>query len=261
MSKIGIIFCAYNTVEYVADSLTPWQQAQADKLCGNEWLISVVNVPFAQYKEMNLPEDGTRDFLKEEFNKFRIDYLFTEPEYVEEAVARNLALQPLLEAKCDIIIAIDSDEIFTIGQIESIFNFIELNKFESWFSISYKNYVFNKNTYLTDPFTPPRIFRVKTNGCTLRRFFYDNDIVFQLDVSGQMISYKELPNKVIPATICFCRHMTWLNNETSRRKIEYQSRRQGWVCSFRWDEKEGLKFNEEFYLTRGMMLPSISKEN
>ncbi len=258
--KIGLIYCAYNTIEYVEDTLKPWQQSQADKLGNHEWLISVVNVPFTQYKEMNLPEDGTRAFLREEFNKFRIDYLFTEPEFVEEATARNLALQPLLEAKCDTIIMIDSDEFFTIQQIANIFEFIKLNPWESWYAISYKNFVFNKDTYLTEPFTPPRIFKVKTNGYTLRRYYYDNDITYQLDGKDILISYKGLPNKIIPSTVSFVRHLTWLNDEKSRQKILYQNSRQGWVCGYRWDEKEGLKFNEQFYLTNSLMLPRIEKD-
>lgn len=266
MSKIGVLFCSYGNIEYVADSLATWQRAQVDKLGGNKYVISAVSLPFDQYKNIqNNNNDGTTEFLIEEYNAHKIDYLAIEPEYISEAEARNLALKPLLEAKCDYVWIFDGDEIITEEQIEKVSNLIEVSRWESWFSLSYKNYVFDKHSYLTEPFSPPRIFRVHTNGFQIDHFYYDNDIKYKRELvfSGSPlpleISYKELPNKTIPSNICFCRHYTWLNNDKSHQKILYQNSR-GWLCSFRWDDKEGLKFNEEFYLKNGLMLPEISQD-
>ncbi len=262
---IGVLFCGYNTIEYVSKSLNPWQQAQSDKLFNSNWLISAVSLPFDKYRDMAVEKDATQDFLRQEYNSHRIDYLATEPEYVDEATARNLALKPLLEAKCDLIILVDADEIITIEQIQKILEFIEVNRFESWFSISYKNYVFDAKHWLAEPFTPPRIFRVHTNGYEIDKFVWDNDIqykrelVFSASPLPLTVSYKELPNKVIPSNLVWIKHLSWLNNESSKNKCEYQQKHFG-HCGYRWDEKEGLKFNEEFYLTRGLMLPRVISE-
>ncbi len=262
---IGVLFCGYNTIEYVSKSLASWQQAQSDKLFNSNWLISAVSLPFDKYKDMVVEKDATQDFLRQEYNSHRIDYLATEPEYVGEATARNLALKPLLEAKCDLILCWDSDEVATIEQIQKMLEFVEVNRFESWFSISYKNYVFSKSQYLEEPFTPPRIFRVHTNGYEIDKFVWDNDIqykrelVFSASPLPLTVSYKELPNKIIPPNVCFVPHYSWLNVKSSKDKCEYQQKHFG-HSGYRWDEKDGLKFNEEFYLTRGLMLPRVVSE-
>lgn len=262
MATIGILFCGYRTIEYVAASLRPWQEAQTDKLGNNEWVISAVSLPFDKYKDMNdaNTDDGTQAYLRDEYNNHRIDYLATEPEFLDEAAARNLALKPLLAAGCDLIWCWDSDEIIKEEQIEKILKFIENNLFENWFSLSYKNYVFDKNTYITEPFTPPRIFRVNAGGLSLNKFYWDNDILYYYGIKGIKISYKELSNKTIPSNLVLIDHFTWLNDEKSKNKCEYQKKHFG-HCGYRWNDIENkLEFDTNFYLKNGLMIPSISRD-
>ena len=42
------------------------------------------------------------------------------------------------------------------------------------------------------------------------------------------------------------KHYSWLDGETSKKKIEYQ-RSRGWTCSYKVDDQNRVSFNEEFY--------------
>jgi hypothetical protein len=258
--KIGIVFCAYNCSETLEYSLEHWIKAREFQLAGNQYLISAVSIPFAEYKDIDLPVDETPDLLSNYKNCNLIDYLFTEPKFIKESEARNLALAPLLKEDVDYIILWDGDEVITTSQIISILNFVKLDPFCSWFSISYKNFVFNKNTYLVSPFTPPRIFRVKTNGYTIDSFSWDNDILYNNQFySNHYVDYKSLPTKVIPKTVAWVDHYTWLSNPKTRAKILYQQKHFNGVCSYRWNEaKNCVEFDPDFYSRRRLPIPEVA---
>lgn len=264
--KIGVIYCGFNMEEYIDDSLSPWVQAREERLGDNEWVISCVSVPFKEYRDMETKEDGTRDILRDYYNTFKIDSLITEPDFATEAEIRDRALQFLLKSGCEIIWLADADEFITTQQINDICDYVTLNKWISWFSISYKNYVFDNSTYLELPFTPPRIFRVTTNGYKIKEIYHDNDCLYtgQITGLGELkivdVSYKLLPTKVIPQSTAWIRHMSWVSNEKSKLKCEYQEKHFGkGICGFKWEDNQ-LKFNEEYYKKYGLVLPKICKE-
>lgn len=259
MNKIGVLYCGYNTEEYINSSLIPWIQARELKPANCEFLISAVSVPFLEYKDLKVKKDNTqRDLESYKYNN-NIDHLFISNDYYTEKDARNKALEPLLSAGCEAIWLVDSDEAYSIYDIEKILNYVNLEKFISWFSVSYKNYVFNVNTYLKDPFTPPRIFRVNTNGYKLGGFYWDNDIAYFNGFTPNL-SYKELPSKTIPSKIAFVPHFTWLSTEKNKLKCEYQQKHFG-HCGYKWNEVENkLEFNEEYYKKIGQQIPEIIKE-
>lgn len=263
MSKIGVIYCAYNCEQYLEDSLNSWVFAREDKVGGNEFVICAVSVPFEEYISENIKADKTIDILRDYYNNFKIDNLITEPRYVKEHIIRDKALQYLLGQGCTDIVLFDGDEIISIDQLNDIIDFIKLDPWISWFNFSYKNFVFDKKHYLKDPFTPPRWFRVETNGYKLKNFYWDNDAIYcgtvnqNVQLKEKCISYKELPNKIIPKFTAFINHYTWLSDERSKQKVAYQLKHFG-HCSFAWDDsKGGLIFDENFYKQNNLDLPKL----
>jgi len=266
MSKIGIIYCGYNTEEHIHDSLYPWINAQGDKLDGNEFLICAVSVPFLEYKEEKF-KDKTQDILLEYYNRRLIDHLITQPEYVSEKEARNIAAQWLINQGITHLWLVDSDEIYNEKSISNILKYIELERFCSWFRIPLTNYVFDKKTVLEDKFCPPRIWKIDTNGYKLNECIYDNDFSYKLVRNNLnlfeeiVIADKDLPSKTIPTRLVDIKHYSWLSNENSKRKTIYQTKRWGENgCGFRWNEKENcLEFNKEYYTKTSQKIPSFIK--
>ena len=58
--KIGVIYCGYNTIEYVEDSITPWLELK-DK---HNIYISAISSPFEEFPNEGVIEDGTTEYLK-----------------------------------------------------------------------------------------------------------------------------------------------------------------------------------------------------
>lgn len=255
--KFGIIFSAYNTIDYVAHSLAAWMMARQKKLNGHEFYICAVNVKFAQFE--NDKEDGTREILQYYLDSGLIDNLITGPDNIPETTARSMALQDCIKKKCDYIWQYDSDEFISKEQIANIIEFVEENKFIDWFRLSYRNYVFDDKSFLEEPFTPPRIHKTKTtmDAFVAERFWDDNNIEF----GGKDWTMKdiELPGIIVPKSVAWIKHLTWLNNERSRKKVEYQMQRWG-HCSFKWTES-GLAFDEEYFKKIGQSIPKLLRES
>jgi hypothetical protein len=266
--KIGVLYVGYNQESYVSHSLSSWIFAKKVNLANHEYIISAVSLPFKEYKERNIIEDNTISILDHSLEYKEIDSLIKEPKYISETEARNMSLQFLLANKVDVVILVDSDEFYTLEDIEKIFTYVSLERWISWFAVSLKNYVFDENTYLKIPFTPPRIFRTVTNGYRLLEMSYDNDVTYQttlLTPKGDVvrnISHRDLPTKIIPQNIAFVRHLTWLSNEKTKEKIIYQKSRWGENgCSFEWNnELNALEFSKAYYLSNHKSYPEILKD-
>lgn len=248
---IGIIYCAYNTQEYVLGSLKPWVELKEKGLCQ----ICAISVPFLKFNEPR--KDFTLGLLKEAHAHGKIDHLIEQEEPISEVEARTRGLN-LLKASCSLIWMVDSDEFYTSEEIRKITEFVSFNEDIAWFRVCLKNKVFDKKTYLKEPFSPPRIFRKNYGHLTLSNFTDDNDICYETP-GGNKIHQLSIASLRIPQKIAWVEHLTWLNDTRSKNKIEYQTSR-GWQCSFRWDEKDGLKFNEAYYSSRGMILPELILE-
>ena len=249
----GIVFCGYNSAEYVKESLEPF--------IGREnFIISAVSLPFAEYRNQDDYNDGTTDILKEYKEKGLIDHLVTFPKYLKEHDARNLALDYLKNQKVDYLFLLDADEVYDNQQVTDICDHVE-NSDSVWFKICLKNYVFSKNTYLEDPFTPPRIFKTTTDKLSHPYFFWDNDIAWS-SFTGQPVSYKDVKeNETIPQDLVWVNHYTWLSDEIGKRKCAYQ-RARNWECSYQWnEEKSVIEFNEDFYKMTGEKLPVVIEKS
>ena len=245
--KIGLIYCAYNTEEYLFDSLKPFRE-------DSRFIISTVSVPFLEYRDQDIKVDDTTEKLRKYKESGAIKYLVDSPKYIKEHEARNLALNELKKDKVDYILLCDSDEVYKKEDLDKIVDYITKDKESIWWRLCLKNFVFDEETYLEEPFCPPRIFRVKTDRLSHPSFYWDNDISY-LDELGFRTGYENLKSKTIPKEIAWIDHFTWMNDERSKKKLDYQLSHFGGSCSFKWDEEKGLTFNEDYFKLRGEEIP------
>lgn len=270
--KIGVVFCSYGMPEYLSATLDPWIRAREDRIGGSEFVIAAVSMPFVEYKGFQPADNSTKISLSLSFVNRQIDQLFLAEEgdenLLQEHQVRDKALQYLIGENCDLIWLVDGDEFYDIYQIQDILNYVILDKFTSWFRLSLRNYVFDTRHYLKDNFTPPRIFRVKTNGYVVNRFRFDNDIVYRGTVVNNNhftdveADYTQLPSKTVPEKISLIKHYSWLSNERTKRKIFYQNAHFHGLCSFKWnEEKNTLEFNEDYFRKTNQMQPEVVEES
>jgi hypothetical protein len=247
--KIGFLLCAYNQEEFIDDCLEDLVKFSTK----NGHIISAVSVPFAEYKDFEVQADSTTDILRERVQCGDICFLVDSPAYMIEAEARTAALKPLLG--CDLIWLIDSDEKYSYEQLNNIVNFVINSEFINWFSVSLKNYV--GDGYLKEPFTPPRIFNNKIKNGKLSHFYYDNDVMY--DTKYGQVNYKTLSSKVIPASVAWVDHFSWINTEKNKLKCDYQNKHFG-HCSYKWEDGE-VKLNDDFYHRNNLIKPNIVYED
>lgn len=263
--KIGLIFCAYGTPEYLEKSLNPWINLKSKY----NITISACHGQFKEFHENGVEDNDIKTqkglLLLQVQNK--IDYLYIQnyygpdfdldtQKYETEAQIRNYCLQYLLKQDLDYVILWDLDEFTTESEIESLLNYIQKseNKFYNWYSIEYKNVIFDGNQYI-DGFCPPRIFKTKVNNLKLKEIYWDNDISYL--ERDKTISYKELAAKKVPKSIINPKHLTWLSNNRSKEKVQYQLKHFG-HCGYKWNDQENkLEFDLEFYKKTNQKLPEI----
>ena len=248
--KYGIIFCGYNTEEFVRDSLNPWVER-------DDCIISAISVPFAEYSRQEFFEDKTIEILHEYKNRGEIKYLTTFPRFIKEHEARNMALSKFRKDDIDAYFLVDSDEIYKREEIDAIFDFVKNNP-ACWYKVSLKNYVFDKKTYLEQPFCPPRIFRNSFDRYCGPIFCWDNDMAYWNGSENSHIN--SIPFLEIPREVAWVNHYSWLNNEISKRKVKYQNDHFGGTCSFAWDKEKGLVFNEEYYKHLNAKIPNLLQD-
>lgn len=257
--KLGVIFCGFNTAQYIPNSLSPWIEARRKQIGGNQIVISAISVPFARFPAAR--NDETGEIIKKYFLNGEIDQYTVNDTPVEEVAARGDSLNYLKSVGCDAVIQVDSDEFYTLEQIEKILNIVNFNPFVVWFRLSLKNYIFDGKTYLEEPFQPPRIHRIKTVDGFEAAGFWDDNSVFYTN-GKNTYQDRSFPTKTIHKNIIWVKHMTWLNDERGRDKVNYQKSRWGNdLCSYEWgDEKKELKFNGAYYKRMGMPIPNVIKE-
>ena len=249
MKKYGIIYCGYNTEDYVVESIEPF-------LKRDNHVVSAVSVPFKEYRGIDDFHDHTTDILRELVNQKKLKYLVDKPRYVTEAEARNLALFHLKKYNIDYIWLIDSDEFYTEEHIEKIEDYVESSN-KNLFKISLKNHVFDLDHYLEEPFCPPRIFKTNIKDAfKLANFYWDNDICYEYN--GEMVRYDQIEElETIPQDVAFIPHYTWLNDRIGKRKVEYQHRHFG-HCGYKWNhDKHCLEFDEDFHKKHNIPIPKV----
>lgn len=247
--KFGIIYCAYNNLILTKQSLPIWVEAAKKN---SNIIIAAVSVPFYEYKNIPIINDGTTKFIKDIDKQGLIDVCFDNPKFIKEADARNLPLFYLLSKDVDYVFIADSDEIYTLKEIDNILKFVEDNSNIDCFQINFKNYIFDGKSWL-DKFHPDRIFKVNVYG-GLRNFYWDNDVKYE---DGR--THKQTNVEIIPENIAHVKHITWLH-EGGKQKVEYQLKHFG-SCSYKWNEqKKQLELDIEYYKKHGYEIPTIHRE-
>lgn len=248
MKKIGIIFAAYNCAETFNEFISPWNKFPFCK--------SICSIPFK-----NFPLKDNKETLEKIKKHFHENQIFTSDEPLLEAEARDKCLQYLLSNdELEFVWIVDSDEYYTEEEILRICDFIYRNRTAEWFSLNFKNYVFDGTVWI-DGFCPPRIFRVKTlDGLAkINKFYFDNDINYKTFFTNQILDYKTLPSINTPKKIAHIKHMTWLHSN-GQEKVEYQNKHFGGICSYKWNKKKKkLQFNNEYFRKYNKEKPELNK--
>ena len=256
MSKIGIIFCAYQMEEYVQSSLAPWIEARDLKLDGHEFVICAVCRPFIGFQVDEVDKTGAiLAALKEDG---QIDHLMTSDDPVSEIAARGEALKWLVEQGVALTWMVDSDEFSSPSEITSVLRFVESRPGVTAFRGSLKNYVFDNRTYLVQPFNPMRIHRVKSGSYVADSFWDDNNVLYRGTITRDFRRDIDLPTLAIPLSVCFTPHMSWTSDERGRLKQEYQRKRWG-HCSFKWANGK-LEWDQDYYSSRGEPIPETAQD-
>lgn len=240
--KVGILGAFYNCAKDVPTVLSPFLE--------RGFTISACNIQFSEFGPP--PDTETYDALM----SLRYDTICVNvsPVPMKEHEARSMAMKYLLEEDVDYVWILDGDEFYTKEEVDAIVKFLSTQPLDSetYYSIAFKNYVFDGKTWIHG-FRPPRIFSNRIKG-GLSRFYWDNDVVYK-DGSA----YSTLTETKISESVAHVRHMTWLHSN-GKEKVKYQLKHFG-ECSYRWDEKENLlKFDEMFYARQGKRIPELNHD-
>lgn len=242
----GVIFCGFNCADTLESALSPWIQAREQRLGGNKISICAVSVPFIGFGDCRA-HDNTHFLLNQFWSRYEIDHVISHETPMKETAARGEALKWLVERGVDATFLVDADEFYTIDEISRIFAFAESHPQIAAFRGSLKNYVeaSGQRAYLTEPFTPLRLHRVRYGTYVADSFYDDNGVLYRGTITRDFKRDIDLPVLTIPRNVAWTRHESWGNNERSRKKIAYQLEGRRWPsCSFAWDDEQGgLIFN------------------
>lgn len=256
--SIGIIYVGFQCEDLIQKSLTPWINARSARLGGVDWKIAAVSVPFEGFNHGDEPMDQTHKILLDHATYSEIDYLTIDSKPMKETEARGVALHALVtKFQVDILWMVDADEDYSLADIHAILTFVKVNPWVAWFRVSLKNMVFTERQYLREPFTPPRIHRVYLPGLRASGFWDDNNVYYKggWDHSEAIQRDIDFASLTIPENVAWITHFTWLSDDRSRRKVEYQLSR-GWCPSFKWDYVANrLEWNPEYYARHGLPFP------
>lgn len=261
MASIGIIYVAYQAEDLVPRSLQPWIDARAARLGGYDYSICAVSVPFEGFDHGGDELDRTLSILDRHAYDGNINHVIVSDKPIKETEARGRALAWLRdEAKVDICVQWDADELAGSTDIGDILWFVAAHPLVPSFRISYRNAVFDEHTFLVEPFTPMRVHRMRGGRYEASSFWDDNNVLYRGTLTRDFKRDIDMATMTIPPTCANPLHLSWLSDERSRRKIKYQRARWG-HCSFQWDEGENqLKFDESYFAKMGLPMPEVVRE-
>lgn len=251
--RIGVIYVGHQCADLLSASLTPWVEAKGARLGGHDFTIAAVSVPFEGFPQEET-RDETRSILDAHAQRGDIDHVIESEVPLKETEARGHALKWLVAQGVDLTIMVDSDERWTTSQIERALVFVAANPWVAWFRVCYQQIVFTPHQWLADPFTPPRIHRVRAGSYVADGFWDDNGVLYCGTITRDFKRDADLSSMTVPQARVWVAHDTWLSDLRSKKKVAYQRLRWG-HCSFKWDDGVGLTFDVEFYEKQGLMVP------
>lgn len=253
--KIGLHIAAYQCADLIEKCLAPWLEYKFNNPGSLD--ISVGHVCFKENYEMGFPlnsQDSTEQIFNHLLQSNLIKYQ-TIKDPATEIEARNIILNPIRH--CDYIWLTAPDEIYTLNEITKVVKYIENEPFVQTFKIEFKNLVFDDKHYVKG-FCPTRIFQ--NISFKINTFIADDEVCF-LNAGSSLGHWRLFSNKQIPTNICNPMHYTWINNERSKQKVQYQEKRwsppNGFGCSFKIDKDGNLAWNEEYFKRTGQDIPTV----
>lgn len=242
--KLGVIISVYNGIEFLEECLKDWISLKS-KL---DIKIAIVDCLFTNFKgETPNSNDGTIELLENYLQQGKIDFFQKLQPNLEESTARNIGIEYLLNQDVTHVLTTAPDEIFNSDEIQYLFNFLKNDTQNAVFYLNYKNYIGNKNTYILG-FKPKRIWKTQYESCLFNGLRFDDDGMFYEVNTKHLLKDDNFPSITIPDLQI--KHYSWLDGETSEKKIQYQNSR-GWVCSYKIENNK-VSFNEEFYQNKEM---------
>jgi len=238
--KLGIIISVYNGIEFIEECLKDWISLKSEL----DIKIAIIDCLFANF-EGNTPNsnDGTVELLEKYLKEKKIDFFQKLKPNLKENEARNVGIQYLLNEDVTHVITTAPDEIFTKKDIQKLFNYLKDDKEHALYFLNYKNYIGNKNSYILG-FCPKRIWVTQFHNFLFNGLRFDDDGMFYDVYTKNILKDDMFPSAIVPDLQI--KHYSWLDGETSKKKIEYQKSR-GWLCSYKIDENNKISFNDEFY--------------
>ena len=262
--KIGIIAVGYRCHEYINSVMAPWINAKfgipelgIKPIEGVEFYIAATTALFKEYADMGekYDNDRTETYLAAAKQSKLIDYVDIVKEPILDFQSRNYCWDNLKNLDLDLTWQLDLyDEVYTREQIEKIIEYIKENPYYDYYSVNFKNYAIDINTYL-DGFCPPRIHWVKRHG-GIDQWVWDNDLRYK---DGTLSV--NCAKAIIPKGRAFVNHYTWCGDEDFlRKKVRYQNRALK-TCSYVFNEQtKKLEFNKEYYTRLGQPIPTLYKD-
>lgn len=252
MRKLGIILSSYDCEEYVEPCLKEWSKFDFPIAC------SSFRFEGFEKKDNFQNIEALKKFIPSEA------LFYDDAISLYEHNARNISLEYLKKQDVDTFLVLDIDEMYLKKDIDNLLNFINGEEFSwvAWARIHFKNYIFDGSSWV-DGFCPPRLFKSKYQDCIIDKFYWDNDILYSRRANKPLVvDYRSMSHITVPRNQLHVKHLTWINSQRSKDKIEYQEKHFG-LCSYRWNNEEGcVEINPKYYESNSMQpYPIINKDN
>ena len=253
--KVGIIFTAYNCDEYIERVLSPWVELRDDL----NLVLTANSGMFSDYVKLGFKEKN--EFTLQQLVKSKLDFLVTTSgkHLLDEDSSRSLCLDYLKKQNCDLVWAVDGDEIYTKEDIINVINYIKSNPEHDAYAIQFKNYTLKYPLFTKGFYRQTIYWSDRQEG--LSHFHFD---VFMTYNNGKRL--EELNNfTYIPKDVAYINHYSWLSTDSrSAEKVIYQNQRyngpEGKRCSFSIENNE-LVFNKLFWEDRNIEIPILHEED
>ena len=259
--NIGITCIGYNCKEGLQQVLEPWKRIKANPELApsiGKLKIAFVHGCFEETFKLGYPlssTDGTHELMTELIINNELD---STTSFVEPAKEYEMWTKGYEEANgdkdIDLLWMLNTDEVWTVEEINNVLKFIEFNNLVDYFKVNFKNYCIDKNTWVDD-FIVPRIWWVNRQS-GLKRFYQDDLVEYN---NGKRDS--QCSHLVVPQSVAFPKHYSWVGSkEYLKRKLGFQKLRYG-ACSYRWnDSLDILELNEDYYRIIGKSKPILNKD-